>query len=215
MTGSAGWWRWLAVLAGLMAMIAGCASPPRNIRDACALFREKDGWYEETSRSYKKWGVPVHVQLAIIHQESRFKYDAKPPRTKLFWFIPGPRPTSAFGYAQVLDDTWEWYMKQTGNWGADRDDFADAVDFIGWYGNRSHKVLGISKWDAAKQYLAYHEGHGGYRKGTYRKKKWLMKVARKVKRNAARYRTQLGRCRKELDPGGSFWDLFHFDLWPF
>jgi len=190
----------------ISALLAGCStSPPKNPQNACAIFDEKSDWYEAMHDSYKKWGVPVHVQLAIMHQESKFVSDAKPPRQKLFWFIPWTRPSSAFGYAQVKDDTWDWYKDKTGNSWADRDDFEDAVDFIGWYGNMSHKMLGISKWDAYSQYLAYHEGHGGFKRRTYKQKKWLMQVAAKVKRNASRYSQQLKRCESELDSGWSLW----------
>lgn len=70
----------------------------------------------------------------------------------------------------------------------------------------SHRLLGLSKWDGYRQYLAYHEGHGGYRRGTYRGKPWLMRVARKVDGRARRYHTQLSRCREELESWG---------LWPF
>ena len=201
------------LLAG--ALVGGCAAHPRNVRDACAIFQDKEGWYADTLAVSKKWGVPIHVQLAIIHQESRFRYNAKPPRTRLFWFIPGPRPTTAFGYAQVLDGTWDWYRESTGNSGADRDDFGDAVDFIGWYTDISHKKLGISKWDAKNQYLAYHEGHGGYQRKTHLKKKWLLHVSEKVKRNAAEYRSQLARCGKDLGGSPGFWDLLGNMLWPF
>ena len=88
---------------------------------------------------------------------------------------------------------------------ADRDDFDDAVDFVGWYGNTSHRMLGISKWDAYNQYLAYHEGHGGYQRKTFRKKKWLVNAAHKVQSNAERYRIQLARCEDDLDRGWSLW----------
>ena len=184
----------------------GCAtSPPQNTSDACAIFEEKDGWYDSAKDSYEKWGVPVHVQLAIIRQESSFKHDAKPPRQKLLWVIPWTRQSSAYGYAQIKDSTWDWYRDKTGNRWADRDDFDDAVDFVGWYCNTSHRILGISKWDAYNQYLAYHEGHGGFKRKTYRKKKWLVKTARKVDSNAKRYRAQLARCEDELDRGWSLW----------
>jgi hypothetical protein len=190
----------------LSSSLSGCStSPPHSTTDACAIFTEKDDWYEASQDAYKKWGVPIHVQLAIIHQESRFKHDAKPPRDKLFWFIPWFRKSSAYGYAQVKDSTWDWYKEKTGNRWADRDDYEDAVDFIGWYGSISHDKLGISKWDAYHQYLAYHEGHGGYRQGTYKKKAWLMQVARKVDDNAKRYRAQIAACKDELESGWSLW----------
>jgi len=192
----------------LFAVLAGCAStPPHNLDDGCAIFREKDDWYEYANDSFKKWGVPVHVQLAIIYQESRFRARARAPKDTLLGFIPWGRKSSAYGYAQVKDTTWEWYIDKTGNRGADRDDFEDVTDFIGWYGNESHRRLGISKWDAYRQYLAYHEGHGGYRRKTWLKKPWLIRVARKVRRRAERYRAQIARCRNELEGG--------WHLWPF
>jgi hypothetical protein len=197
--------RWSLLL--LLALLSGCStSPPRNIDNSCAIFREKDDWYDVTQDVYERWGVPAHVQLAIIYQESHFKYDAKPPRDHLLWVIPWFRKSSAYGYAQVKDGTWDWYKEKTGNWGADRDDFEDAVDFIGWYGHLAYEKLGISKWDAYKQYLAYHEGLGGYKRKTYLKKRWLIKVARKVKARAQRYRAQLASCKDELES---------WHLWPF
>lgn len=119
-------------------------------------------------------------------------------------FIPWGRKSSAYGYAQVKDETWDWYKDKTGNWGADRDDFGDAVDFIGWYGNISNKTLGISKSDAKNQYLAYHEGHGGFKRKSYYQKPWLIEVAAKVEKNAARYRAQQGACKDKLDGSGWF-----------
>lgn len=187
-----------------MVLVACSTTPPRNINNSCEIFYDKDDWYHDAKASYKTWGVPIHVQLAIIHQESSFKYDAKPPKDYLLGFIPWGRKSSAYGYAQVKDETWDWYIDKTGNWGADRDDFADAVDFIGWYGNLTHKTLGISKWDARNQYLAYHEGHGGYKRKTYTKKPWLVQVAAKVEKNAARYRAQLAKCEDDLNRGW-FW----------
>jgi len=187
--------------------LAACASgPPKHLDDGCKIFQEKDDWYEAANDSYKKWGVPVHVQLAIMYQESRFRSEAEAPDDTLLGFIPWGQVTSAYGYAQVLDSTWSWYKKSTGNRGADRDDFDDATDFIGWYGNMSHNKLGISKWDAYNQYLAYHEGHGGWLRKTYNKKPWLIRVSKKVKHRAARYAAQLKRCKDELDDGsGWFW----------
>ena len=200
------WFRcWLVPLATVLLTSACATSPPKDVSDACEIFEEKDDWYDSAKDAYEKWGVPVHVQLAIIHQESRFQHDAKPPRQKLLGVIPWTRPSSAYGYAQSKDSTWDWYKDKTGNRWADRDDFDDAVDFVGWYCNTSHRMLGISKWDAYNQYLAYHEGHGGYKRKTYRKKKWLIKTAHRVQGNAKRYSAQLSRCEDELDRGWSLW----------
>jgi len=194
------------LLCACLLSLAACASgPPKHLDDACSMFKEKSDWYEAANDSFKKWGVPVHVQMAIIHQESRFRSAALAPDDTLLGFIPWGQVSSAYGYAQVLDGTWDWYIKSTGNWGADRDDFDDATDFIGWYGNMAHQKLGISKWDAYNLYLAYHEGMGGWKRKTYHRKPWLMKVSKKVKRRAARYAAQLQRCKDDLDDGSWFW----------
>ncbi len=196
----------LAFSSLFLLLLGGCSSsPPRDTKNACSIFTEKDDWYEASKDAFEKWGVPMHVQLAIIHQESRFKHDAKPPRDTLFWFIPWFRKSSAYGYAQVKDTTWDWYQEKTGNSWADRDDYEDAVDFIGWYCSMSYRMLKISKWDAYNQYLAYHEGHGGFKRNSFKKKPWLLKVASKVDNNAKRYRAQIGRCKDELESSWSLW----------
>jgi hypothetical protein len=187
--------------------VAGCSAtkPPGRPDDACSIFREKKGWYEEAAEASKRWGVPISIQLAFIRQESSFDGDARPPRRWFLGFIPGPRPSSAQGYAQALESTWQEYRKATGESGADRDEFGDAVDFIGWYNSRSAQLCGIPKDDAYRLYLAYHEGPYGYRRGTHRGKAWLLGTAQKVAGRAARYDAQLTRCEQELKPKSRGW----------
>ncbi len=194
----------LAIIALVMLVSACATSPPEQTDNVCDIFREKSGWYADAKESRARWGVPISVSMAFMHQESRFVATAKPPRKKLWGFIPGPRPSDSYGYSQAKNSTWEWYQRSTGNYGADRDDFGDAIDFIGWYNNVSYKQLGIDKQDAFRLYLAYHEGHGGYRKQSYRSKEWLVDVARKVDRQANRYNSQLQDCSEELEPRGWF-----------
>ena len=137
----------------------------------------------------RRWGIPVEVQLAIIRNESSFRHDARPRSPS------GGYASSAYGYPQAIDGTWEWYRDETGKRWAKRTNFADAADFVGWYANRSQRTLGISPKDAYNQYLAYHEGHTGFRRGSYRKKPWLQRYARQVDRHARAYAAQLNRCR--------------------
>ena len=196
--------RKLAIIATVMLVSACATSPPEQTDNVCDIFREKSGWYADAKESRARWGVPISVSMAFMHQESRFVATAKPPRKKLWGFIPGSRPSDSYGYSQAKNSTWEWYQRSTGNYGADRDDFGDAIDFIGWYNNVSNKQLGIDRQDAFRLYLAYHEGHGGYRKQSYRSKEWLVDVARKVDRQANRYNTQLQDCSEELEPRGWF-----------
>jgi hypothetical protein len=187
----------------------GCAtSPPGNVKDICAIFEEKSGWYDDAADARDEWGSPIPVMMAIMYQESRFVAKAKPPRNKIFGFIPGPRPSDAYGYSQAKKSTWKGYKNSAGNYGADRDDFADAIDFIGWYNYQSYKSNGISRKDSHRLYLAYHEGHGGYKRGSYRKKQWLMDVASKVQRRADTYQRQLNGCEEELKDDGWFFGWF-------
>lgn len=200
-----------ALLVLLAVLMAGCATrPPSNPENICAIFEEKDGWFEDwfedAEAAEDHWNIPIPVMMATMHQESKFQAKAKPKRKRILWIIPWKRPSSAYGYAQVLDDTWDVYRKDTGNGGADRDEFDDAIDFVGWYHDRSAKKLGIGRSDANRLYLAYHEGHGGYARGTYQKKKWLLDVARKVEVRSKTYGTQLAKCRDDLE--GPWW-------WPF
>ena len=184
-------------LAGALA--AGCASaPPSDPDDLCRIFREKRGWYRAAKDSAARWGVPEAVQLAIVHQESRFIARARPPRGRILVIFPGPRPSSAYGYGQILDGTWAEYRGSAGRSGAQRDDFGDVADFIGWYGAAAHRRAGIAKNDAGALYLAYHEGIGGYSRGSHTGKEWLRKVAGKVSRRAARYQAQYDACRESL-----------------
>jgi hypothetical protein len=193
----------------LMLATAACTtSPPSDVNDLCNIFEEKGGWYSDAADARDEWGSPISVMMAMMHQESKFRAKAKPPRKKIFGFIPGPRPSNAYGYSQALDSTWDGYKRSAGRYGADRDDFADAIDFIGWYNHQSYKRNGIAKTDAYRLYLAYHEGNGGYGRGTYRKKQWLIDVAHKVGRKAATYKKQLLACEKDLKDDGWFFGLF-------
>jgi hypothetical protein len=190
----------------LAALLSGCAStPPSQVEDACQIFAEKPAWYRASKATEVHWELPIPIQLAIVRQESSFQDDAKPPRERFLGVALWWRTSSAFGYAQAKDSTWDWYREKTGRRAASRKDYADAVDFIGWYTDVSQRVLGISKWDAYHQYLAYHEGHGGFKRKSYQRKAWLLEVARKVERYAVLYADQLRRCRPRLDDRPRHW----------
>jgi len=189
----------------LSLLLTACtALPPKNSENLCAAFNEKEDWYDDAKNAATKWGVPIEVQMAIMHQESRFVADAQPPRPWLLGFIPWFRASSAYGYAQAKDETWDNYLDKAGSWGADRDDFSDAADFIGWYCHTSHRKLGIPLTDTKRLYLAYHEGQGGYQRHTYNQKPWLLKVADKVALRAKLYQRQLGGCKNQLESRNGF-----------
>ncbi len=194
------------LLAGLT---AGCATtPPSNVEDICAIFREKNNWYPKARTAADKWNTPISGMMAILHQESHFVHDARPPRTKLLWIFPGPRPSNAYGYSQALKGTWRDYQRTTSNHGADRNDFGDAIDFIGWYNSASQRQCTIKPSDTYHLYLAYHEGWSGFNRRTYRNKAWLQSVARKVSNQAQNYQRQLRRCESALKKRRKFLGLF-------
>lgn len=184
----------MLVMASLI--LSSCATtPPRNVDNICSVFRQYPHWYRDSVDVQRRWWVPIYVQMAIIHQESHFNAHARPPRTKLLWIIPWTRPSTAYGYAQVLDGTWSVYRRANGGFFSGRHHFADGVDFIGWYANEAHKRAGISRQDPYNLYLAYHEGIGGFQRKTYLSKPWLIAVAHKVSSRSAIYQAQLKACR--------------------
>jgi len=188
------------LLLPLFLLLNACAtSPPTKQGNICSIFQQKSGWYDDALDAQKKWGTPIYVMMAIMKQESAFNADAQPAMEHFLWIIPIGRPSSAYGYAQAQDPVWKEYQEQSGNSWSGRDDFGDAIDFIGWYTFKTQKINGVSKWDANKQYLNYHEGWGGYRRGTYKKKAWLVNVAKRVQTTAHTYNAQLKKCQGDLD----------------
>tara|TARA_B100000035_G_scaffold236922_1_gene205193 strand:+ start:383 stop:982 length:600 start_codon:yes stop_codon:yes gene_type:complete len=177
-------------------IISGCSSIPKNTSDGCSIFSEKYFWYKHAVKTEKKWGTPIYLQLAIIKMESDFDWLAKPQRQKIFKVIPYKRPSSSFGYSQAVKGTWKQYKEDTGNKFASRARFKDSVDFIGWYTNKTKSILKIPLTDPFKQYIAYHEGWGGYK--NYKSNQKVILLAKKVENNSNKYRKQLEDCKSSL-----------------
>ncbi|WP_299672111.1 lytic transglycosylase [uncultured Roseobacter sp.] len=183
----------------LVVLVASCGggqgTAPRHLDDACRIADERPEYIKAFQRTERKWGVPVHVQMATMHQESKFISNARTPYRYALGVIPMGRVSSAYGYAQALDGTWDDYKRATGKRFARRDRIRDASDFMGWYMVTSRSKNGIPLHDARNQYLAYHEGHAGYARGSYNRKSWLLNVANKVDARADVYQAQLATCR--------------------
>ena len=96
-----------------------------------------------------------------------------------------------------MKGTWDQYKKETNNKLATRARFRDSVDFIGWYTDKTEKLLKISKKDVYRQYLAYHEGWGNYK--NYKNNQKVIILAKKVTEQANSYRKQLMKCQKRLN----------------
>ena len=188
---------WLTLLLAVLTL-SGCAGTPTNTDNVCAVFDQRGGWfnnwYKYAKSAEKEYGVPVPVLMATIYKESGFNAKAKPPRTKLLGFIPWKRPSSAYGYPQALDGTWDWYKDATDRRGADRDDFKDAVQFVGWYHYQSYKKNGVARNATYNLYLNYYAGHGGYARGTWKNNKWMKGAAQRTASMANRYQQQMQAC---------------------
>ena len=57
-------------------------------------------------------GSEPSTLMAIIRQESSFDPNAAPDREKILGIIPWKRPSSARGYSQAVDATWDQYKKK-------------------------------------------------------------------------------------------------------
>ena len=194
----------------LFFLISACSSIPKNTANSCSIFSERYFWYKHVKKTEKKWGTPVHLQLAFIKMESDFDWLAKPQRLKLFKVIPYKRPSSSFGYSQAVKGTWEQYKKENNKPLATRARFKDSVDFIGWYTNKSSQILKISKKDVFRQYIAYHEGWGNYK--NYKNNNKIILLAKRVQKQSSKYKNQLSECQKILST--KKYIIFFFVLFP-
>ena len=184
----------------ILLVVASCSGSdyraPRNLDDACSIVKQRPHYLKAMQKTEREWRVPVPVQMAIIYQESKFIGNNRTPMRYALGIIPMGRQSSAYGYAQALDGTWEEYQRAEGGRGADRDDIRDATDFMGWYMTQTTKETGVPLFDARNQYLAYHEGRTGYLRGTHNSKAWLLRIADEVGARAVMYDEQLRLCGK-------------------
>ncbi|CEG56778.1 transglycosylase SLT domain-containing protein [Legionella fallonii] len=190
--------RLYALLFLIFSLTACVSKPPSDVNNICTIFKQYPKWHRDAKDVERRWRVPVPVQMAIIHQESKFDARARPPHKKLLGIIPWKRQSTAYGYTQALRSTWAQYKRTHGWIWSSRDDFGDGVDFIGWYANEANKKARIARTDTYSLYLAYHEGIGGYQRKTYLKKPWLVSVARKVSAKSQIYAMQLNSCKKSM-----------------
>jgi hypothetical protein len=192
----------------LTVFLGGCFSTPAiQVDNICQLMDEKVSWYQAAKASETKYKVPMSLLLAFIYQESHFASDARPGRKKIFGFIPWTRASSSYGFSQAKKSTWKHYQQVNNRSNAKRNYFVDSIDFVAWYVARTSKLLGIKKSDTYQQYLAYHEGLGGFKKHSFQNKPWLMRVAHKVATKENIYQNQLNRCIKRLD-NNKVWSFF-------
>lgn len=187
------------ILCALACSLVGCHTPrPKsNVEDACDLFEERFDWYRYHHKARKDHGIPIWLQLSFVNMESNFESKAVPVKEKKNGRVIKTW-SSALGYAQALNGSWGEYKKARPSWWRSRTYYADSVDFMGWYLHRCHRDAGIAKTDTYNMYLCYHEGISGFKKGSYKKKKTIMRYAKKTDALARSYYDQLKTCEGGL-----------------
>ena len=183
----------------LLLILGSCgtrdASAPRNLDNACSILTERPHYARAFRQAERTWGVEPHVLMAMIYQESKFIANNRPPHVYALGVIPTGRQSSALGYSQALDGTWQEYIDQRAGRRVDRTDIQDAADFMGWYMAATVRENAIPLNDVYNQYLAYHDGRTGWRRGTYHAKPWLVRIAGEVRDRSVMYDAQLRSCR--------------------
>ena len=183
----------LVSLAGMLILSACSSAVPSQPKDLCAIFTENSDWYDDAREIYSKRKVPINIVMAFIYHESGYRHDARPPM-RCFLFIPYGRGSSAYGYPQAQDEVWDDYTESDGGFWSSRSDFKDSLDFVSWYILKTRDKNGIPVSDVYNQYLNYHEGWQGYKKGSWKKNSSLKKLAGNVSRTANNYGNQLRNC---------------------
>jgi hypothetical protein len=169
-------------------LLTACA-PPREVEGpppanaTCALLASHKGWSEALALAQQRWEIPPAPVMAVVRQESNFEV---PKHTK--------QPLAPFGYAQADARTWSAYRTAVKHPRADRANFADAVDFIGWYFAATQARTGARYSDVVTHYLSYSRGQNRPGKASPAARKNAAKVAAYAKT----YAKDLAACPPKL-----------------
>ena len=188
--------RAVGVAVAAIIAVSACVSTstPSNTENICQIFDEKRSWYRSATRSERKWGIPISTMMAVIYKESSFRATVRPPRQKILGFIPGKRKSTSLGYSQAKEETWNDYIQATKNRTASRTNFADSIDFIGWYLNRAVTHLGVAASNTEALYASYHVGLSGYQSGAWRDSPAIRNSIATFQRQVQRYERQIRSC---------------------
>ena len=186
----------IVMVASVVSVLSACVSTstPRNTENLCQIFDEKRSWYRSAVRSEQKWGIPVPTLMAVIHKESSFRATVRPPRKKILGFIPGKRLSTSLGYSQAKIETWNDYVKDTKRRTASRTNFADSIDFVGWYLSRAVRHLNVAPTNTEALYASYHVGLSGYQSGKWRNSRGIRNSVATFQRQVQVFERQFKTC---------------------
>ncbi|ODN43964.1 transglycosylase [Piscirickettsia litoralis] len=148
-----------------------------KLEDICWIFQHQPNWKRSAYKASNRWKIPVNILMATIYQESRFRSNVK------------AKTSSAYGFAQAVDSIWAQYKKSRHIPHANRRNFNDSIDFIGWYFDKVIKRYKVSPHNTQQLYLYYQLGLY-HRHAPVSSKK----IASKVAHLATQYRKQLDQC---------------------
>ncbi|UTC24965.1 hypothetical protein MMH89_02230 [Candidatus Comchoanobacter bicostacola] len=160
--------------------------------DICRVIHANPGWAEKLKQVQKRYGIEPNVVLSVISHESSFRSHARAQRS-YFWGVIPYRRESSFGYGQVKDETWQWYLSKNPGYFRSRTSFRDTSVFIGWYYQQYLKKAPESRVSAYDFYIAYRNGLGGYEDESVMDE-WMIGKCSSVQELSDRYRTMLLEC---------------------
>ena len=142
----------------------------QEVADACLLLKQNRPWHEALRDTARNWGAPMGFQLAVIKQESSFDGERPAASRRPPMVRARRRRTRVIGQglqpgARIPRGRCTRRRPATGAPAATTS--ATSSDFIGWYFSTTGKRTGLGQFDYKGHYLAYHEGAGGYLKGTW------------------------------------------------
>ena len=108
------------------------------------------------SAAEQKYGVPVPVLMATVRKESGFKTTPSRHAPSCSASFPGPASPAPTAIRRRWTAHGRNTRRETGNFAARRTNFADAVDFVGWYHAKTADTYGVARNDTFSLYLAYY-----------------------------------------------------------
>ena len=133
-------------------------------------------------KSEEKWGTPIYLQLAIIKMESDFDWLAKPPRQNFLKLFHIKDHLALLVIRKLLMEHGNNIKKKQEISLQLELDLKIVLILLVGIRLKTEKILKVSKTDAFKQYIAYHEGWGNYK--NYKSNKKVINFSKESRKNS-------------------------------
>ncbi|MDC3180935.1 transglycosylase SLT domain-containing protein [Gammaproteobacteria bacterium] len=179
----------------ILSLLSGCVveEPQAGYeKDICQFVHAHSRWSSVLRKTEQEFEISPGLVMSVIYHESSFRSHVRPPRDIVLGVFP-VRLRTEYGYGQIKDMTWQWYLEKDPGLFRSRTSFADTARFIGWYYKHYLAVSRPTKKRAYDFYLAYHEGLGGYQRLT-QINDWLDRKSNSVQKYADQFDLVLRDC---------------------